>query len=417
MLPFFALILNWTLQPCLAASPIHIPEASCPSTTLLEPRVCGLHNDNPSAKTEPPSSDDISITTSLESHWTGPSDCVRLFCIYSNPSYAGGRGLVIVTKSWYTKSIQQIVHVSNDADEPESELYRVEEIPGKGLGLVATRRLERGEALMREAPIFIVHTDVLRRAAAGPGPIRDLLDLGFRRLPPAARDLLLRETQTSARSKCHRLIDMLATNGYDVGLQGFSGTGPHVGLYPAVSRLNHDCRPNLAYRTDSSLVHRNRVARTVLPGQELTVSYLDPFLPRRHRRAQTRRHWGFECECRLCSLPGMLALEGDRRLRRIRQLELDMSSWDSMVSIDDVRELVRGYEEERLDIKIALPLAVAAENANALGYDEEARAYAARAIEAGLLEMEMEEGGSLRTMRAILEDAKGHYTYRKRVKI
>ena len=74
-------------------------------------------------------------------------------------------------------------------------------------------------------------------------------------------------------------------------------------------------------------------ARDVVEGEELTISYVDIFLPSRKRKERLRS-WGFECACALCQGPknetiavrslgdvleSPFLVETDRRLRPVRQ--------------------------------------------------------------------------------------------------
>jgi hypothetical protein len=43
-------------------------------------------------------------------------------------------------------------------------------------------------------------------------------------------------------------------------------------------------------------------ARDIFPGEELSVSYVDIFLPSKERKERIRK-WGFECMCALCQGP------------------------------------------------------------------------------------------------------------------
>ena len=79
----------------------------------------------------------------------------------------------------------------------------------------------------------------------------------------------------------------------------------HGGLYTLHSHLNHSCRPNVSIR---HLDQRTALARvTVLAktdikaGQELIVTYVNPELHLKARRAALEA-WGFgECRCERCA--------------------------------------------------------------------------------------------------------------------
>jgi hypothetical protein len=78
----------------------------------------------------------------------------------------------------------------------------------------------------------------------------------------------------------------------------------HGGLYTLHSHLNHSCTPNVSIR---HLDQRSALARItqlalapISPGDELTVSYVDPTLPVRPRQRKLRE-WGFGvCTCERC---------------------------------------------------------------------------------------------------------------------
>ncbi|KAL0952630.1 hypothetical protein HGRIS_006878 [Hohenbuehelia grisea] len=95
---------------------------------------------------------------------------------------------------------------------------------------------------------------------------------------------------------------------YDAFLRGLGRMSlnleAHGGLYTLHAHLNHSCTPNVSIR---HLDMRTALARiTVLakadiePGEELFVTYVDPSLNVRQRRAQLAA-WGFgECRCKRC---------------------------------------------------------------------------------------------------------------------
>lgn len=71
-------------------------------------------------------------------------------------------------------------------------------------------------------------------------------------------------------------------------------------LYLRPSRLNHQCAPNILTNiaTDGTITLRAR--QRILPGDELTMSYIELDLAREERRQRLRDDFGFECQCELC---------------------------------------------------------------------------------------------------------------------
>lgn len=47
-------------------------------------------------------------------------------------------------------------------------------------------------------------------------------------------------------------------------------------VFPLVSRLNHECRPNCAYYFDhTTFSHKVIAVCDIVPGEELTISYYE----------------------------------------------------------------------------------------------------------------------------------------------
>lgn len=64
----------------------------------------------------------------------------------------------------------------------------------------------------------------------------------------------------------------------------------------AAASLNHDCNPNSIYQfSKGSLAIRS--LRTIPPGAEVTISYVNPRTPAIERQTQLRNQWFFTCSC------------------------------------------------------------------------------------------------------------------------
>ncbi|KAF7546398.1 hypothetical protein G7Z17_g8471 [Cylindrodendrum hubeiense] len=260
---------------------------------------------------------------------------------------------------------------------------------------------------MPRPPAFIVHRRFLEDLASSQQQ-HDLLEKAVTYLPENTAKLFLSQM---AHLGGHRINDIFMTNGYQVVLGG--PDSHHYGSYPEISRINHDCRPNLGYYIDSDFVHRTRAVRKILPGEELTVTYLNPFQHRAARQRRAQNAWGFDCRCPQCALAEALADESDERLQRIHVLEEQMEDLEKELTMDDIRKLVEMYKKERLDIKLAGALTLAAMNANLLGEAAAAREYALQAVEAGIIEKC--ESEDVKSMRLLAENPKEHFTWRGRV--
>ncbi len=192
-------------------------------------------------------------------------------------------------------------------------------------------------------------------------------------------------------------------------------SGQHYGNFPEVSRFNHDCRPNVAFYVGKTLSHVTTVVRDVRAGEELAISYLDPFEPRAQRQERTQLAWGFSCGCSHCSLAKHRSLKSDKNLEEIARIEAQLSDYGARVTQETIRTLIKLYEEERLESKMGGMLTLAALNYNMLGKDKLAIKHAKLASEA--LDLEYGPGSSdSKSMEELARGPKSHFTWKTRLR-
>ncbi|KAJ0165325.1 Histone-lysine N-methyltransferase SMYD3 [Colletotrichum tanaceti] len=353
--------------------------------------------------------------------WTGPHGCAGSYCLYANRGFADGRGIVIISTPENVekvKVLEQTLRGSQALEEDPSSTnpsFRITEVGGKGQGMIANKTLARGDIVMLKSPVLLAHRAFIERAA--PADRHDLLDSVAGFLPPATRRSFLGQM---GHFGGHRVSDIMATNSFqmDVGGGGGGGAqqddGHHYGNFPEVSRYNHDCRPNVAFRIGPELRHRTTVVRPVKPGEELTISYLDPLGTRSVRQNRAKQAWGFECGCSQCGLARKQAAASDARLWEIGELERQLSDVGATVTTASVERFLKLHAEERLESKMAGAYTTAALNFNLLGRNKLAVKYARLAVEAGTIE-NGPEAGDVEAMRALAADPKKHFTWRGRL--
>ncbi|EAU81457.1 hypothetical protein CC1G_05287 [Coprinopsis cinerea okayama7 len=111
----------------------------------------------------------------------------------------------------------------------------------------------------------------------------------------------------------------------------------HGGLYTLHSHLNHSCRPNISVRHNDKRTALSRISviarRAISPGDELTVTYVNPELPYKTRQEQLQA-WGFgSCRCERCV--------SEERLFKLKNVVQDEAS--PKEDMDDLaRELKAG---------------------------------------------------------------------------
>ncbi len=171
----------------------------------------------------------------LESNtWSTSPDCFGEYCVYTSNDFLG-KGISLVTTASNHIRIAQI-QIPETASKTGYEKARIVEIPAKGKGLIATRKIRRGERIMAASPSLLVHRNAFRELQLE--DIYYLMDMAVNNLPKARKESYLAQSGTMGG---HKITDILFTNSFQVALGDYDGF--HYGNFPEVSILNHDCRP------------------------------------------------------------------------------------------------------------------------------------------------------------------------------
>ncbi|EPE10703.1 mannose-6-phosphate isomerase-like protein [Ophiostoma piceae UAMH 11346] len=314
-------------------------DGSCP-LQLLNPFQRNVYNQCP------PPLLDVSRTRPYRSPprypWTHPVRCLktktnstptpgqthgreRTYCLYSDATFGQLNGVSIVTSPEIAVDL-----VGADALEsrpyyggsrtrqftpgPLSQAYTIKPSPGKGLGVMAARKIEQGEIIMLDLPAVLLSKAFLEDAP--PLLRRRIIRRGLSQLPGAAQEKVYALDKTTGGDE---LDAILGTNTISLSL-GMNEL--HLGLYPELSRINHACNPNAYYRFSPRTLAIEVVAyRNIQPNEEITISYAQLTQSRTHRRDFLQSNWHFNCSCSLCRAdPDSTTLSEDRR-RDMRKLQ------------------------------------------------------------------------------------------------
>ncbi|KAF2731532.1 SET domain-containing protein [Polyplosphaeria fusca] len=212
--------------------------------------------------------------------------------------------------------LSQHSHLTTCPGPPEN--WHVTPSPGKGLGVFATRALEEGTIVMREAPSLLITPPPIV-----PGYGYNVTEVGLRvqsafdSLSPALQSEILSlhahfKPGESSSTAFARLKAIFRSNAYN--------TGKDIGLFPKIARINHSCRPNAGYVWNERLGRRVVFAnRRIEEGEEITDSYV-PLLLSRRERQQRLDTYGFRCKCEACRVGEEEGRKSDRRRRDIKEL-------------------------------------------------------------------------------------------------
>lgn len=350
--------------------------------------------------------------------WTFWPECfsnektIEPYCVFSDQKFASGRGIFIVTTQTLAYAMRERVaftesEVLSRVNQYSNPPFIQHEFPGKGRGLVANKTLQRGDHIFSSTPLLI--TD------GGAYDLSDserlaLLYRGVESLPPASRE---RFWELLGHFDDDPVEDRINTNNFEVILNDIS----HSAVFPEIAMLNHDCRPNAAYFfDDATLTHYVHAIRTIQPGEEITITYIDNEKERAKRMSKLERNWGFKCSCSSCTAHQQFTFESDSRLHQISDLLEILDDWtaESHATPEVAELLVSLYTMERLDASLSLAYKHAAEVYSSFGKRYEAIKYARLSAEMSMLDKGFSDS-DVKEMRKMSREPEMTWSWNKRV--
>ncbi|KAL8341832.1 hypothetical protein RB601_005328 [Gaeumannomyces tritici] len=309
--------------------------------------------------------------------WTHPPFCAdSSFCVYTNAAFQTGRGFSIITTPRVLASAQGQLELAftapplasamdgtgvdegmaiggtrnknNSADvtpTPRStHVWEVKNIPGKGKGVVATRRIRRGETIMVDYAMVLAAVEFPGRVTQTQG--NKILERAASQLRNPERVLGLGRSSTAGAPV---MEDVMRTNTFSVTING----EPYMGLFPSVSRINHACAPNAQTRFSGRTLSQKVVAfLDIEPGDEITISYPEFGMTHKNRQDTLLHRWGFKCTCSLCGAhPREIAASDARRERAVSvrdQIMEHVQSGELSAAIRQSKALIELSIEEGL---------------------------------------------------------------------
>eukprot|EP00438_Fugacium_kawagutii_P020589 Skav222344 [mRNA] locus=scaffold3497:112326:113684:+ [translate_table: standard] len=222
-------------------------------------------------------------------------------------------------RQWRTPRLKALVPRGGSGSDPGAEVsstddcidylsdkFEVRDVGKKGLGIVATKPVKRGELLLEEAPLLVFQNqsfDVLF------GDLQDILvdDKSFDKWDSSLTDTLKSRCSEEVFAKFWNLADTCSVKKTALGIARTNGVGlseNSAGLFLLLSRFNHNCKPNVhnSWQEDRQ-VQVLRTTCDIDEGQELCISYLS-FLtlcaPAKERLGEISDRFGFDCACESC---------------------------------------------------------------------------------------------------------------------
>ncbi|KAK4161388.1 hypothetical protein QBC43DRAFT_357958, partial [Cladorrhinum sp. PSN259] len=307
--------------------------------------------------------------------------------------------------------------------------YQVRSVQGKGLGAVATRFIPAGTEVIGDYPVVMVDDLAVRGRRLG-------LDGGKAKL----ERLVARAVGEGLDGESKRYFGGLSGRDSDDEEEGWElkvfGKNAfrvkvkvpterdgqeekvfHV-VFRDVSRVNHDCSPNMGYYFDQRTLRQRVVAaRDIEPGEELSIGYVDLTKPSSDRQKLLHDSWGFTCTCRRCTLPTRENEESDYRAEQIHTLLKELDDYSSLEASPEKAELlVRLYEAEGIQARIYEAYYRAALEWNGVGNSNKAVMHARLCLEKGS-SLRSEESPFLVIMRRLIENPGEHWSWGFRLRL
>ncbi|KAI1794323.1 SET domain-containing protein [Ganoderma leucocontextum] len=220
--------------------------------------------------------------------------------------------------------------------------FTVQDVPGKGQGVVAMRPIARGELILAEAPLLTQsqpHSNATVLAA-----LTSLSDPDQRQFFSLAN---------AWRGTYPPPLGIFKTNGLPCGDHDTS-RGQAAGsaaIFAIGSRFNSSCQPNVNNYWDEN---RRKITfwatSDIAAGEELSICYGDELAAREDRRRRLESAFRFVCGCVACSRDGAELKASDERRAAVARFydEIGACGNNPTMGVRKVKAALRLLTEEGL---------------------------------------------------------------------
>lgn len=215
----------------LAKDPFsHLPDfGSCQSSSLIGGDILG--SEGACFPGGGSILEEANQTVLTPASWRFSKPCMengkREFCIYSAPDFANGRGIMMLTTPRRAGEVErsriftepEVYAAMTNLNAETSDRWRVEAVPGKGMGLIATRNLQVGDHIMSTTPSVMIDYDVFYELE--PSQIHQMQGEGINYLPERHRNIFMNlSTHDGAEDHDSRVNKIILTNAFDIDNTG-----------------------------------------------------------------------------------------------------------------------------------------------------------------------------------------------------
>lgn len=267
----------------------------------------------------------------------------KTYCTHTTSNFREGNGLSIIANPIAAEAIASSSEATEKATHVSEDDLEVRSLPGKGKGLITARAIAKGQTILLDSPRIIASaqfaTDVAR--VQGQALFQSILD----QLPSADRRAVLALDMSHSGSD---IENIMKTNSFACQLKDGGVDDAYMCLFPAVSRINHACRPNAHARfIPRTLLMEIKAVRDIAVGEEISISYGRIELKHAERQRLYKEGWNFTCTCSMCSASPYEIAGSDQRRARFAQLRKMLESLTA--NTYDAQQIV-SWEKEIMEI-------------------------------------------------------------------
>ena len=195
----------------------------------------------------------------------------------------------------------------------EDGLYAIEDVPGKGKGLIATKDISKGTRIISEKPAITVGGRIASMEQLEAAICQQVSSLSTDQI----RDFCSMDNVYPYTDFKERWRGIFQTNALPTGSNLDAG-----GVFFQACRINHACNSNSTNFWNDRLSKLTiQAIRDIGKGEEITISYLRSHRDRQMRREELQKNFKFTCLCELCSLPRSQRRKSNMKLNRIHKID------------------------------------------------------------------------------------------------
>jgi hypothetical protein len=173
--------------------------------------------------------------------WSYTPRCLRehnstdKFCIYTKTDFAENRGISLFTTPEHANKFLRLPaftnpEVNQDANKEPNPPYEMRALPGKGMGLIVNRTLQRGDHIFSNTPVLVIHEQVFEiffKADRQPFATK-----GIRQLPEKTNKLYM---DLAGHFGGDKIEDIINTNSFAVDMFIGDDETAYNAVFPEIS--------------------------------------------------------------------------------------------------------------------------------------------------------------------------------------